>query len=122
MESFGDIMTPFSEDPDDRGILRRSFQPRPNPDGPPRSRPVYLLFPSVPMTPDELDRIIRRKENARVEFKAQLSNDVLRGLSTDIAAFFAIREAMYSLLNESLKETARERVADLLKAVRDAYG
>ncbi len=41
----------------------------------------------MPMTPDELDRIIRRKENARVEFKAQLSKEVLRGLSTDIAAF-----------------------------------
>lgn len=37
-------------------------------------------------TMDELHRIITQGENARVEFKAELSDDVVRGLSTDIAA------------------------------------
>ncbi len=38
------------------------------------------------MTPDELHRFIIQGENASVEFKEQATEDVLGGLSTDIAA------------------------------------
>ncbi len=38
-------------------------------------------------TSDDLHRMISQRENARIDFKSDASEDVLRGLSTDIASF-----------------------------------
>ena len=40
----------------------------------------------MPATPGDLHELIKQGENARVEFKQELSNDVLKDLDTDIAA------------------------------------
>ncbi len=37
-------------------------------------------------TLDDLEELVRESESARVELKREISEDVVRGLSTDIAA------------------------------------
>jgi hypothetical protein len=46
------------------------------------------------MTFDDLHLLISQRENSSVEFKAEVSEDVLRGLSTDIAALANSRGGM----------------------------
>ncbi len=79
-----------------------------------------MSIPGMPATPGDLQELIRQGENARVEFKEELSSDVLKGLDTDIAALanFQGGTIVFGITDDRvpvgcvLQKEERERVSD----------